>query len=411
MADNSLKTNVFNKSYLDLTKQLIKIGEFNKSRNGDTVEVLNFKTEIKNPLKRLVGGYGRNINVFFLLQESIWIWLGKKDVEPLVWFNSNMSNFSDDGKVFHAPYGFRLRNYGLPSDKDLFDYQCKVQGKNLVNFPEVGIDQIKECILMLNDNPQDRRVVASIWNPVLDLNFKCKDLPCNDMLMFKIRDNKLHLTIQNRSNDLHWGLPTNVFQFSFILELMATILNVEIGTQTHNSQSLHVYLNNPITLTLLNKGNKEGGILYGDDRNEIAEKIDFFNIRTQDDVLSRLNYVDNTLKMVYDLITYLKSNIDEIDGSGLELLLKELKSRSTVLTGIVKLLFIYLKYKSSKVKNDSVKIQAIKYILRIDELSFKNDFKIMAINFFITRLSKKSGDEYESFKFQLSDKTLTLLDY
>ena len=68
-----------------------------------------------------------------------------------------------------------------------------------------------------------------------------KDIPCNDIVMLKIREGKLITTIGNRSNDLHLGLPTNIFQFSFLTELIAGALGVELGTQTHNSQSLHVY--------------------------------------------------------------------------------------------------------------------------------------------------------------------------
>ena len=79
---------------------------------------------------------------------------------------------------------------------------------------------------VLDENPNTRQAVISIWNPLLDLGVSTKDMPCNDMLMFKIRDKKLITTIQNRSNDLHLGLPTNIFQFSFMPELMSQCLNV-----------------------------------------------------------------------------------------------------------------------------------------------------------------------------------------
>lgn len=406
---NATEMNVFNESYLALTKELIENGNYESSRNGDTIEVLNFKTEIKNPLKRLVGGYRRNVNVFFLLQEAIWIWLGQKHVEPLAWFNENMRNFSDDGKTFHAPYGFRLRQYGLPSDSDLFEKLNQEQNRVIPVLPNQGIDQIRECLILLSENSQDRRVVASIWNPILDLNFKCKDLPCNDMLMFKIRDGKLHLTIQNRSNDLHWGLPTNVFQFSFILEMMSHILKVKMGTQTHNSQSLHVYLNNPITLTMLNKGSRENAkILYGKDTNEEAHLFDFSELANISGVLERLQYIDQTLELAYRIICQLAEEIEKVSPQALELQLKELKQRSVLLAGVVKLLYSFLRYKAVKGKTDKHRKEAILYILSINELPDNNDFKIMAINFFITRLSNK---EDEVFKNTIGDKSLLLLDY
>lgn len=206
--------------------------ESQDSRDGGTREMLDVKTILTNPYKRLVGGCKRNINPFFLLAEALWIFAGRKDVEFLTIFNSRMANFSDDGKVFHAPYGYRLRHWGVATESHFVE-------ENMHSAQ--GIDQVADAIRILAENPNSRQVVMSIWNPDLDLGAKTKDVPCNDLVMLKIRGGKLITTIQNRSNDLHWGLPTNIFQFSFLTELMAGCLGIKLGTQTHNSQSLHIY--------------------------------------------------------------------------------------------------------------------------------------------------------------------------
>lgn len=402
--ENGISCDIFNAEYLDLTKELISKGKHQSSRNGDTIELLNFKTEISNPLDRCVGGYGRNTNIFFLLQEAIWIWLGQKHIKPLTWFNSNMANFSDDGNVFHAPYGFRLRNYGLPSDSALFEKQNVEQSRDIgMDLPTFGMDQINTSLMMLEENPKDRRAVASIWNPSLDLGFKCKDLPCNDMLMFKVRDGKLHITIQNRSNDLHWGLPTNVFQFSFILEMMSTILGVEMGTQTHNSQSLHVYTSNPITLTMLSKEKKDNPL------HSVTEpkKIDFNELKEAFGYKDRLKVVDSVLTDAYGIVCELGESFDagkKISFESLENKLKTsgLKSRSNIICGIVKLLFVYLNYKSEDKKGDKEKYDAITTIVnRIKELEPHSDIKMLAINFFATRIKDKSelSDEYKNMDY------------
>jgi thymidylate synthase len=174
-----------------------------------------------------VGGFGRDINIFFLLVEALWIYAGRKDLKLLEFFNSRMRDFSDDGTIFHAPYGWRLRHHGVNSEE--------------VGSNHNGYDQVEQAVQILSKDPESRQVVMSIWNPLMDLGYKSKDIPCNDLVMLKIRDGKLITTIQNRSNDLHWGLPTNIFQFSFLTEMMALCLDVELGTQTHNSQSLHIY--------------------------------------------------------------------------------------------------------------------------------------------------------------------------
>lgn len=63
------------------------------SRAGKVRELLDVKTIINNPYRRCVGGYARNINVFFLLAEAMWIVTGRKDVEFLKIFNGKMVDF------------------------------------------------------------------------------------------------------------------------------------------------------------------------------------------------------------------------------------------------------------------------------------------------------------------------------
>lgn len=216
------------------------------SRNGKTREFLDFKTTLTNPRKRCVGGFNRNINPFFLLYEAIWIWNGDYKVDNLSFFNKQMRNYSDDGSTFHAAYGFRLRQHGMHAA----DFK-NITEENKHAF--YGMDQITEAVCQAYKDPESRRIVLTIWNAYLDLSGESKDIPCNDLLMFKIRDGKLNLTISNRSNDVHWGLPTNLFQFSFLLEIMSNIMGLEVGQQTHNSNSLHVYESNPLTETMMNR--------------------------------------------------------------------------------------------------------------------------------------------------------------
>lgn len=58
---------------------------------------------------------------------------------------------------------------------------------------------------------------------------------------FFVRNNKLHMTVYMRSNDILWGLPYDINGFCFIQEAMAGILNYEIGSYTHIVGSLHSY--------------------------------------------------------------------------------------------------------------------------------------------------------------------------
>lgn len=217
----SIRGNEFNSMYPRITEHIITGGDLHQSRYGNTRRVKDFKTEILNPRYRVVGGYGRNANVYFLIAEAMWIWLGRRDVHTLVKYNSRMKDFSDDGNTFHGAYGHRLRR------------EAK--------------DQLAEAINILSNDPNTRRCVLQIWDAEKDLGAKSKDIPCNDLLMFDLDKGALNLTVANRSNDLHWGLTTNVFQFSFMSEWLSKILDVELGRQTHNSKDLHIYMDNVTT--------------------------------------------------------------------------------------------------------------------------------------------------------------------
>lgn len=278
--------NSFDKKYLLLTKHISEEGTVVEPRGKTTKEIRPVTIVFENPIKRIISLPGRNINPFFLVAEILWILSGKEDVETLSLFNENISQFSDDGFFFHGAYGSRLRHFGKSFEiktsilNSVFENDVENDKKILLHLhkekEEINIDQLKQIFLLLKKENNTRRAVASIWNPIQDLNKDSKDLPCNDLLMFKIRDNKLDLTVINRSNDLHWGLPTNYFQFSFILEVMSYCLGdeIEIGKQIHYIDSLHIYLDNPITERLL-KENSEfleygSNLFFDDDENEIT---------------------------------------------------------------------------------------------------------------------------------------------
>jgi len=385
----------FNQLYPAINAQLVSQGKTIKSRNGDTIELEDFQTVITNPTQRCVGGHKRNINIYFLLAEAIWIWLGKKDVKFLKTFNERMSDYSDDGLNFHAPYGFRLRSYGQSS---FLDY-----GSN-------GLDQIKENVELLSKNPEDRRAVASIWNPLLDCNTTSKDIPCNDLLMFKIRDGKLNLTIQNRSNDLHWGLPTNVFQFSFISELMSLCLGVKVGKQVHNSQSLHVYLSNPITLTMLNSCSRseiEEHDFYTKFRNKSFD-FEFEKNEVFEDPISRLKFIDETLEGIYNnLSNAMNTEGYNILDKSVEDICKVTEKRSEYFAMVECLLLVYISQKNHP-KTDEYRLKYDEYIKNIIECfnyprvhSKIIDVLALSRSFFLSRVKSDLSTQEERYYAQL----------
>jgi len=374
--------------------------EYEESRDGKVKEMLDMKTTLLNPYRRCVGGCERDINIFFLLAEAMWIALGRKDVDFLTLFNKKMSDFSDDGKTFHAPYGYRLRHFGIRTEDSFVDDNLNASK---------GYDQVIDAIKIFTENPNSRQVVMSIWNPNFDLGYKTKDIPCNDMVMLKIRNGKLITTIQNRSNDLHWGLPTNIFQFSFLTELMAGALGVELGTQTHNSQSLHIYEWNDIaskmseTFAKKRKG-EDGIILSMYDEAEAQERRMDFNF-SHEIPANRFREIEYNLSIVLNNLQRIaegeKPNSDEI---------QQLANFSKYLFNSYHLLRIYLEYKHKMTFLKTVEEKDLARHTAISEIEvleanmfddegrggdgFNWDISMLAKNFFASRLSVKVNHEY-----------------
>lgn len=215
--------------YMDALMDLLNNGKETFPRGKRTLELRPVVFEYTNPLNRVTFLRGRVINPFFQLAEALWILAGRSDVEWLKTYNSNIASFSDDLKYFNAPYGERLRCWG------------KNDASNTIVNPH---DQLTDIFKTLKNDPDTRQAYASIWNPHFDNGTRTtKDRACNVGIDFKIRDNKLDITVFNRSNDLHWGtFGANLCQFATIQEAMASWLDIEVGNYYQITNGLHIYM-------------------------------------------------------------------------------------------------------------------------------------------------------------------------
>lgn len=379
IVNETVKTEVFSKSYPFINKYVIENGDFLASRYGDTREVIDFSTKITNPIYRCVGNNERDINIFFLIAEALWIFRGMKDVETLKIFNSRMTEFSDDGVNFHAPYGFRLRHHGVSSFDKKLPYELTEENKHAAQIDLEGLDQIEVALNLLKESPETRRAVLQIWNSDLDLGTNSKDLPCNDLVMIKIRDGEFRTTIANRSNDLHWGLPTNLFQFSFVTEIMARIINVELGTQTHNSQSLHVYTDNPIAFDMYDSIQITDG-KFVDLYDEALPFEMIFNFKSES-ISGRLKEIDEHIDIILDACRTMKW-INEATY-------KKLIKFCPVFALFYDLLKLYVEYKFNSDRSEKDKVNKLKELIYLSEKYPKYDIICLAQNFFYSKIKDR----------------------
>jgi thymidylate synthase len=208
-------------------------------RGMETLEFRGtFITEYSHPFERVLFSAVRDANPFFHFMESLWIMAGRDDVAFLNQFNSNIGTYSDDGKTFNAPYGYRLRKHF-----ERFVSRSITFGDGVAREENYEtVDQIAEVIDLLRREPDTRRAVLCLWDPIKDLNRDSKDIPCNDLVAFKLRDGALDMTVMNRSNDAMWGAyGANAVQFSVLHEFVACAVDVLVGNYRQISDSFHVY--------------------------------------------------------------------------------------------------------------------------------------------------------------------------
>ncbi len=219
--------------------RLRRDGAIQESRDQPTREILHTAFTIADPRQRLV--FARQINPAFALAEVLWIMAGANDAAFLRFWNPRMTRFTDehDPGLLYGAYGYRLGSQPQLSATAIA--QLRHSPHNSVP-PQ--LDQLKAAYDVLRQTPHSRQVVLQIWDARRDLpdpEPRSRDIPCNVVSHLMIRSGRLEWLQMMRSNDLIWGMPYNIIQFTTMQEIVAGWLGVEVGTYTHVSDSLHVY--------------------------------------------------------------------------------------------------------------------------------------------------------------------------
>lgn len=208
-------------------------GLLQRSRAGDVLVVpYPVITHYHRPTERVLFDYIRDANPFFHIFEAIWMLSGRRDATWLDRFVKTFSSrFAEDNGEQHGAYGFRWRRH--------FD----IEGGGNPFLP----DQLDTVVNMLKKDPLDRRAVITMWDPVADLGAEKKDIPCNLVVLPRIRfegsGSLLDITVFCRSNDIIWGAyGANAVHFSVLQEYLAARLGVEIGSYYQISNNYHAYV-------------------------------------------------------------------------------------------------------------------------------------------------------------------------
>ena len=215
-----------------LCRDLLEKGQEVESRAGNTKELTFVNIELTHPMEREVLLPSRKASYPAQIAETMWVLAGRNDMGFMSKYLPRATEFSDDGLVWRAGYGTRLRDAGIRINDGIYDPRFALE----------SVDPLWNVVELLRRDPETRQAVISIWSNNLDSGVQSLDIPCNNWLHFLARDGKLNLHVATRSNDLIWGWSgINQFEWSSLLQLVAELTGLDVGSLHFSISSLHLY--------------------------------------------------------------------------------------------------------------------------------------------------------------------------
>ena len=207
------------KQYLDLLRDIMENGYDKPNRTGvDTRSVFGRSMRF-------------DLNQGFPLITTKKIHL-KSVIYELLWFIKGDTNVK-----FLQDNGVRIWNEWADENGDL----GPVYGAQWRNWNNDGIDQLQELIYKLKNNPDDRRMIVSAWNP--SQVGKMALPPCHMFYQCYVADGKLSMLMYQRSCDMFLGVPFNIASYALLTMMLAQVCGLKLGEYVHVLGDAHIYHN------------------------------------------------------------------------------------------------------------------------------------------------------------------------
>lgn len=249
------------KQYLALLHDILETGERRDDRTGvGTIGV--FGRSIRFDLRRNFPAVTtKKLAWKACIGELLWFIEGSSDERRLaeithgtgdgtvtIWTPNALASYwkpkakfdGDLGRV----YGVQWRHWrsvkerGPGSFKDEFGSTYKRTGD--VQISEV--DQLKNLVKGLKEDPYSRRHILSAWN-VGDLDQMALP-PCHVMSQFYVnKGNELSCHMYQRSVDVFLGLPFNIASYALLTHMLAQVCNLKVGELIISTGDTHIYTN------------------------------------------------------------------------------------------------------------------------------------------------------------------------
>lgn len=217
------------KAYVDLVRRILDHGEYRTERTGVGAfsvfgGLLKFDLRRRFPLVTLKETRYR---VAFL--EMLWFLRGEPNTDYLMQHDCKLWEPWTDGAGRLGPvYGVQWRSWGSGLDAS-------------------PVDQIKNLIQNLRDDPHSRRHLVSAWNvaQIPDMALP----PCHWAFQCFVSEGRhLDMMVHQRSWDVGLGAPFNIAQYALLQHLIARATGLTPRFLKFTYGDAHIYENHRQTL-------------------------------------------------------------------------------------------------------------------------------------------------------------------
>lgn len=210
------------KQYLDLLQHVLQNGVEKEDRTGTgTLSVFGYQMRF-----RLDDGFPllttKKLHLKSIIYELLWFLHGDTNVQYL--HDHGVSIWDEwagpDGDLGPI-YGHQWRSWGTADGR--------------------SVDQIREVVDQICNNPDSRRMMVCAWN-VGELE-QMHLPPCHVLFQFYVSQGKLSCQLYQRSADIFLGVPFNIASYALLTMMVAQVCGLGYGDFVHTLGDAHIYKN------------------------------------------------------------------------------------------------------------------------------------------------------------------------
>lgn len=210
------------RQYLDLVQHILSQGTKKNDRTGTgTISVFGYQTrfDLQQGFPALTT---KKIHLRSIIHELLWFLSGNTNIRYL---QKNGVTIWDEWANEHGElgpvYGSQWRSWPTPDGRH--------------------IDQIKNIVSQIQNNPDSRRIIVSAWNVAEIENMALP--PCHAFFQFYVADGRLSCQLYQRSADVFLGVPFNIASYALLTMMVAQVTGLKVGEFVHTLGDAHLYLN------------------------------------------------------------------------------------------------------------------------------------------------------------------------